>query len=109
MSRYVTAVIHSTFGHYDVDDDLKGADDAWMSRRVTVVDMVDTAENYDVRMFLDGWVSPLAALRELNVTHVAKRLLITCNEYDRDDLPIIFKARRLDISLEEAERGTTQE
>lgn len=104
MSRYVTAVIHSTFGDYDVDDDLKGADEAWMSRKVTVVDMVDTTENYDVRMFLDGWVSPLAAMRELNITHVAKRLLITCNEYDRADLPIIFKARRLGISLEEAER-----
>lgn len=107
MSRYATAVIHSTRAFYDVDDDLKGANDEWMRGKVTVVDIIDTDDNYDVRMLLSGWVSPLTAMKELGITHVAYKLLITCNEYDSADLPIIFKARRLQISLEEAANGTS--
>lgn len=102
--RIVLSIIHSTRAYYDVDDELRGAPDGWMRGKVTVVDTMELGTGEELRNILSGWISPLAALKELGVTHVAQKLLVTCNDYDSADLPVIFKARRLGISLDEAER-----
>lgn len=97
LTIYCMAIVQSTANYFQDDDNAVGGD-----RKVTAIDVYCAETKADARIIEDGWCDPLPLLRTLGVTRIAPRFLMSCNEYTKEDLPVIFAARRLGITLEEA-------